>query len=652
MNNRLGRDEYNRIGVKDRMNKAAASEMVHMDEIQPVDANGFAKLFGLARTELKAGRIASALAHCDTLIATYPDRPHGFMLKARSLTAEKRFDEALETLRTGLSRHGSELKLLRLARNVALEAGGFALAMEFANRVSELAPTDVRNRGFLVQSYVVSEDWELARSATEELVAEFAHEPVAWKLKAQALLAEGRLEEALGTLEQALQIHPEDMKLLMIARYTASQQGRIADAIEYARRLSAIAPDHHNNRVFLATIEGDFAEILRCSEALINEKPTDARGWMMKADALVALHRPEEALESLREALSAIGPDQRLLAQARNIAYAHGRFRAAVDFAVELLTIIPDDRWEQYLLTRCLTAAGDIDGVGRYLEEAGPRALEQPLRKAARNYGELERLKRTVPPLVRAWREALDNVAEPTSETAEADYEATVIQYWSQGTPPDDVQVAMSEWKQLLERERLGQVKLFDRPAAKAWISENAPEFSQHFAKAFHFAMEADIFRIAYASKLPCIYVDADDWPLENTASILKFCIRKQKSLLFFRAYKPWISNGFFVSTPTCPFFRELVSQCLKINLDEWPNNRETIGKTFGPDRFNEVLVDLIRNSASCAVSAVQGLPGCSTLRLDGDEVCFSHEAAVAALKPPFMLGYKATEAYWKKIEV
>jgi hypothetical protein len=145
--------------------------------------------------------------------------------------------------------------------------------------------------------------------------------------------------------------------------------------------------------------------------------------------------------------------------------------------------------------------------------------------------------------------------------------------------------------------------------------------------------------------------VDADGWPLEHTARILKFCIGERKSMLYFRSYKPWIANGCFVSMPECPFFRELVSQCLRINLDEWPANSETIGKTFGPERYNDVLADLIRDSAHYAVSAIKDLPGCSSLTLGGGEIYFSHEAAVAAVKPPFMLGYKATEAYWKKVE-
>ena len=32
-------------------------------------------------------------------------------------------------------------------------------------------------------------------------------------------------------------------------------------------------------------------------------------------------------------------------------------------------------------------------------------------------------------------------------------------------------------------------------------------------------------------------------------------------------------------------------------------------------------------------------------------ELYFTHEAAVASVKPPFALGYKTTEAYWKGVQ-
>ena len=49
------------------------------------------------------------------------------------------------------------------------------------------------------------------------------------------------------------------------------------------------------------------------------------------------------------------------------------------------------------------------------------------------------------------------------------------------------------------------------------------------------------------------------------------------------------------------------------------------------------------------APGPIEGVPGCSKLVLDDGKILFTHEAAVASMKPPFRLNYKATEASWKR---
>jgi tetratricopeptide (TPR) repeat protein len=537
-----------------------------------------------------------------------------------------------------------------MARNFAFQKDGFGAAYEFAVRITQLAPKDLRNRAFLVQYHSASKSFELARAGAEALVADFPDEALPWVLKIQLLLAQRLREEAFATVKEALKSHPENPKLLTLARHVASLQGRAGDATEYASKLRGLAPDDYGNRAFLATVAGDFEEILLCSEELICDAPREPRGWMMKVDALVGLHRISEALETVREALDTAGRSPRLLGFARNVAFRHGRYREALDYALELRKLAPEDKKIELLVTRCMMAAGEFDALGKLLKDAGPRVFEQPLRKARRYFREYTRLQRTAPAVAAAWRAALDNVVERSVVSSGAVHQATMIQYWSQGTPPDDIQLVFSEWKDLLQRDGIGELQLYDRSSAAAWIAEHAPEFSDFFAGAFHYAMESDIFRIAFASKRPCIYLDTDGWPLEHTAEILKFALNSQKCMLYFRAQRPWVANGFFVSTPESPFFVELVSQVRQLRLEDWPRNRLTVGKTFGPARYNKVLIDLVHRSRAREVSSVEEAPGCSRLTLDGEDIYFSHEASVAAVKPPFSLNYTATGEYWKRL--
>lgn len=625
--------------------------MERQDIFEP---ENFSALFERARGELKSGNTTAAIEQSDLLIGAYPDRAQAFMLKARAQALEDRRNDALQTLRSGLDHHPNDLKLLNMARNLALQVHGFDQAKAFADKITKLAPADTRNRAFLVQYDLQTKSYEAALSRASDLISDCPDQAIGWVMKAEVLLTQRRRQEALSTIEDALQEHPLHAKLLSLGRHIASLEGRTADAGGYATKLLAIAPDDHGNRAFLAGMAGDFSEIVRCADQIISEAKAEPRGWIMKADALVALHRIPEALEAVREALEAVGRNRRLLAYARNLSFRHGRFHDALNYARELHELAPEDPKIQLLLTRCLMAAGEFQTLGQFLKDAGPKVFEQPLRKSRRYFREYTRLRKIAPAIADAWRHALDNPVDraPASFTCRSDCRSTMIQYWSQGTPPDDIRLVLSEWESLLEREKIGELKLFDRTSAGKWIQEHAPEFRVLFASAFHYAMESDIFRIAYASRHPCIYLDTDSWPLDHTAEILKFALRTGESMLYFRVQRPWIANGFFVAAPGCPFFAELVQQTLDLNLDDWPRNRLTVGKTFGPARYNKVLADLVRKSESCEVSSVTDVPGCSRLTIDGAALYFSHEAAVAAVKPPFTLGYTATGEYWKRLAV
>jgi hypothetical protein len=227
-----------------------------------------------------------------------------------------------------------------------------------------------------------------------------------------------------------------------------------------------------------------------------------------------------------------------------------------------------------------------------------------------------------------------------------------MIQYWSQGAPPADVQIVCDTWRSLFDRQNLGSVELYNRSSAEAWIREYAPEFSSLFSQAFHFAMESDIFRIAYASKRKCIYMDIDSWPLEHTAQILRYAVLSKETMLYLRAHRATIVNGFFVSTPESRFIKELTRQCLGIDISRLPRSYMVLENSFGPSRYNKVFSDLLASSRESSAAMLKQIPGCSVVSLENSQLYFAHEAAVASVRPPFPLGYKATNDYWKYFDL
>jgi hypothetical protein len=228
-----------------------------------------------------------------------------------------------------------------------------------------------------------------------------------------------------------------------------------------------------------------------------------------------------------------------------------------------------------------------------------------------------------------------------------------VVQYWSQGEPPADVRIVIGVWNEVLAGQGIGPVEVYDRETARLWIGQNAPEFTKTFAQAFHYAMESDIFRIAYASRLECIYLDIDSWPAAGIGAILAYGLRSRHSMLYFRTFRPSLNNSFFIARRNCPFFGELIRQCLAIDLQSLPQLRGTIDETFGPARYNAVLQEVAAKGSVRSVSAVNDVSGLSELLFeDGTGLLFANEFATAAQKPPFALRYKGTDDYWKAVSV
>ncbi len=393
---------------------------------------------------------------------------------------------------------------------------------------------------------------------------------------------------------------------------------------------------------------GDFDTALERAEAAVAAYSSYPQGYLVMAQSLAALNRIDESLVALRRGIAVHPGNLKLLGAIRSIASMYGRFEDAMESAQKLLELGPEDPKNHVLLFMCYIGAGKIDLASKHLTALNGMEKWPSVAKLANYLHDYHRLSKSYPVLVSAWESCLRTSNGKNYPEPNAVEKIPIIQYWSQGTPPDDVAQIVSRWNALLGAGGLSQVSLFNRDSALNWINSYAPEFAHAFTGAFHFAMESDIFRIAYASRRPCIYIDIDSWPLEHTVQILKFGIQTGSSMLYFRSYRPWVANGFFIARPDCHFFSELVRQCREIDSSSMPKNHATIEGTFGPSRYNNVLYKLLRERKHVRETNAVSPKGCSAIKFSDSMICFTHEAAVASVKPPFPLGYKTTEDYWK----
>lgn len=378
--------------------------------------------------------------------------------------------------------------------------------------------------------------------------------------------------------------------------------------------------------------------------------PNDAEAFVSLARELLYSNRLPEAQETVRQGLALHPYKRRIWKLGYHVARQLGQPEAMLEAASAMAKYLPGDVKAQSWKFLGLVNLGRFEEAEKQLCAAQELCPDFDFGKIRSRFDDYKNLSRTSPALKAVWEAGLTGrQALPTTSGDVKANDAAVIQYWSQGAPPPDLMLVVAEWNKVLSKAGAQKVTLFDRQSAAQWIGANAPEFTASFANAFHMAMESDIFRIAYASRRPCIYIDIDSWPIENADQVLRAALSRSCSTLVFRAGGPTLINGVFVSTPDCPFFTELARQCADIDLTDKAPNYKTILRTFGPSRYDAVLRQLLAVERE-QPAEIEGMgTGVSKLTLaNGSELMFVQDFVIAASKPPFPLKYVHSGDHWK----
>ena len=119
-------------------------------------------------------------------------------------------------------------------------------------------------------------------------------------------LKEGQREEAIQSLEGALQIYPDYFRALNDLGVLYMKLNRLDDAARMFERASKIAPRVYHPRLNLGIIltrRGKYKEAVALLDALFRENQSISQVRIALADALIALNRLDEAEPHLRTAL-------------------------------------------------------------------------------------------------------------------------------------------------------------------------------------------------------------------------------------------------------------------------------------------------------------------------------------------------------------
>jgi superkiller protein 3 len=334
----------------------------------------------------------------DQLLKIDPDSERGAVEKARSLSNQAKWKEAVAAAEQGLRRHAGSITLWRLKaaahkamgqheqvaaacdsilridakdtqagveRGEALfELGRFPEALEAYNALLRLDPTHAfasTRRGQCLQR---TNRHREAVEAFDHVLARDKENVLAHRLKAESLAALGHHREAIAEMDVAIGADPSNVKMWL---YKASlhQQGGEVDAAKrcLAKALEAEPRNLEalGQRASLLLSRGQAKEALADLQSLTAGHPDHAEGWLLFAEALEAVDRPDEARTAIRRALALNERDALALRQAASLELRAGKPREAAAFLERAVGVDDKDLNTVLDLGEAYEAAGELE---------------------------------------------------------------------------------------------------------------------------------------------------------------------------------------------------------------------------------------------------------------------------------------------------
>ncbi|WP_136989055.1 hypothetical protein [Synechococcus sp. UW140] len=292
--------------------------------------------------------------------------------------------------------------------------------------------------------------------------------------------------------------------------------------------------------------------------------------------------------------------------------YASRRYVEALQHAKVLIEVVPTSFDGYHIACESLQLLGRPTEAIATLEEGCRHCLDgEQLLGTVRSrhvHRHLQAyLKRDQVPLYGLWSEAIVHgdatagVDEAVDQPRQPLFRPQPFQYWSQGTPPQDVIAITEQWNGLFEHLGLKSIMVFGRDQALEWITRHNPDFRIAFETAPHYAAESDVFRLAYASCGDTIWLDSDVMPVATSWRVLDLSLQCHSSLLYLKKRVPYLQSSFFLSRQGCPFFAELANGLRGFDYSD--PRFQSVGKlqlihdcSFGPASYTAALERLCAN--------------------------------------------------------
>jgi putative PEP-CTERM system TPR-repeat lipoprotein len=343
---------------------------------------------------MRLGDLAAGSERMAALLTSQPDDPILALAQARSLAMSERMDDAIEMLR-GLVHRQPDLvtaqfllgvlelakgrpaeaiaplekaaaaetgararQTQRLLADAYLRTGSFQAAVARADPLLADDPDDQRVRLILANAWL----GEGATTRAESILLAAPRQDAALHgALARVYLHDGRLDEALAALEDALRLEPDSPRLLADLIWVLLRQGQTQQALERVRVGMLEHPDVADYPNLLGQLfnrQGDVPAAQRAFRRAIEVDPEFVDAYVNLAQVEAGQGRFDTAAELLHSALKREPENAGLLHELGVLEYRRGNLEAAIAAFEQSLSLEPGSAKTRAALSRALADVG------------------------------------------------------------------------------------------------------------------------------------------------------------------------------------------------------------------------------------------------------------------------------------------------------
>ena len=339
-----------------------------------------------AMVRIDLGKLAAADEDLQAAAAVFPAFAGLDLARARLALAQERPEEAMQRIDAYLAVMPKDQTAFQVALQAAARLGDLNRLRDLAERLQRAAPDSPGPVLITAEARLMAGDAAGALAALEPLLRREVPGPDLAVLRARALKALGRGDEAGPIVMAALERFPRDPRLRLGEAEWLAARGEREAALRAVNAILADEPQDLPARALrgrLLVELGVLQEAEREGRGLIQAVPRAPAGYRIAAAALVQAGDADGARTVLRESLERLRPRADLLVTLARLEIAAGERAPALEHYRTALALEPDNLEAMAGLARDAADAEDAaDLLGR-LTQALERDPNHPLLRAA-----------------------------------------------------------------------------------------------------------------------------------------------------------------------------------------------------------------------------------------------------------------------------